>query len=111
MKRIEAIIQPHKLNQVIAALHALPQFPGYTVVDAFGQGHGRGEKGNYTYDNREGLLAHRRSLLVVLCPEDTASAIVNAILDAAHTGQAGDGLIDVTDVPAIYRIGNLENRA
>lgn len=110
MKRVEAIIQPHKLNQVITALHRLPQFPGFTVLDAFGQGHGRGEGGNYRYDNKEGLLAHRRSLLVVICPDESASTIVNTIISETHTGQPGDGIIDVVDVGALYRIGNAEAR-
>ncbi|MBN9555757.1 MAG: P-II family nitrogen regulator [Alphaproteobacteria bacterium] len=111
MKRIEAIIQPHKLNQVIAALHGLPQFPGFTVLDAFGQGHGRGEGGNYKYDNKEGLLAHRRCFLVVFCEDDFAITVVNTVIGATHTGQAGDGLIGVVDVDALYRIGSSEVRA
>ena len=108
MKRIEAIIQPHKLNQVITALHGLPKFPGFTVLDAFGQGHGRGEGGNYMYDNQEGLLAHRRCLLLVLCQDDSVSNIVTTIIGATHTGQPGDGVIGVMDVGTFYRIGNPE---
>ena len=41
MKRLEAFIQPHRLNKVIRALHELPRFPGFTVCNAHGQGHER----------------------------------------------------------------------
>jgi nitrogen regulatory protein PII len=41
MKRIEASLQQHRLNKVIHALRALPQFPGFTVFGAQDQGHGR----------------------------------------------------------------------
>ncbi len=111
MKRIEAIIQPHKLSKVVAALHALPHFPGFTVLDAHGQGHGRGKGGVFAYDNKEGLLYHRRSILFVLCEDEFATTIVEAIGGAAHTGRAGDGLISVVDVDAIIRIGKPEGRA
>ena len=111
MKRIEAIIQPHKLSKVVAALHALPHFPGFTVLDAHGQGHGRGKGGVFAYDNKEGLLYHRRSVLFVLCEAEFAPTIVDTIRSTAHTGRAGDGLISVTDVDAVVRIGKPEDRA
>jgi nitrogen regulatory protein P-II 1 len=110
MKRIEAIIQPHKLSKVVTALHALPHFPGFTVLDAHGQGHGRGKGGIFAYDNKEGLLYHRRSVLFVLCEAEFAEAIVATIKAAAHTGRAGDGLISVVDVDTVVRIGNPEGR-
>jgi len=111
MKRIEAIIQPHKLSKVVTALHALTDFPGFTVFDAHGQGHGRGKGGVFAYDNKEGLLYHRRQVLVILCEEGIASSIVATITAAAHTGRPGDGLIAVTDVQTYVRIGNAEARS
>jgi nitrogen regulatory protein P-II 1 len=111
MKRIEAIIQPHKLSKVVAALHALSHFPGFTVLDAHGQGHGRGKGGIFAYDNKEGLLYHRRSVLFVLCEAQFAQTIVETIKAAAHTGRAGDGLISVVDVDAVVRIGEPGDRA
>lgn len=105
MKRVEAIIQPHKLSKVVTALHALPHFPGFTVLDAHGQGHGRGKGGVFA---EEGLLYHRRCILFVLCGEDEVKAVMDTIKSAAHTGQAGDGLISVTDIDALVRIGKPE---
>ena len=50
MKRIEAFLPPHRLAPVIHQLHELPRFPGLTVLNAHGQGHGRGAGGHYAYD-------------------------------------------------------------
>jgi nitrogen regulatory protein P-II 1 len=47
MKEITAIIQPHTLSRVMHALHALPHFPGLTLLDAHGQGRGRGAGGAF----------------------------------------------------------------
>ena len=47
MKEIKAILQPHVLSRVIHALHELPHFPGLTVLDALGQGRGRGQGGTF----------------------------------------------------------------
>lgn len=41
MKEIKAILQPHALDRVVAALHRLPHFPRLAVRDRQGQGHGR----------------------------------------------------------------------
>lgn len=111
MKRIEAFIQPHKLREVISALHSLSNFPGFTVLDAYGQGHGRGDRGGYTYDNREGFLGHRCCQLVVISQDENVSTIVATIIGATHTGQQGDGIIDVVNVDSLFRIGKPEGRA
>ncbi len=111
MKRIEAIIQPYKLSKVVTAMHALPQFPGFTVFDAHGQGHGRGKGGTFAYDTKEGLLYHRRCVVVVMCEDEMASMIVDAIAVAAHTGQVGDGMITVVRVDTLLRIGQRESNS
>ena len=106
MKRIEAMIQPHKLSKVVSALHSLKHFPGFTVFDSHGQGHGRGQGGSFAYDSDQSLLFHRRCVVVIFCEADLSAEIIETIIQAAHTGQAGDGLIGVTDVDALSRIGN-----
>ena len=111
MKRIEAIIQLHKLSKVVTALHALPRFPGFTVLHAHGQGHGKGVGGVFAYDNKEGLLYNRCSVLLILCEAQSSTTIVETIRSAAHTGQAGDGLISIVDVDSIIRIGKPEGQA
>ena len=104
MKRIEAFIQPHRLGKVVSALHALPAFPGFTVLDAHGQGHGRGTGGHFAYEPNEGLLYHKRLCLIVICDNGEATAIADAIAKAAHTGKPGDGIVSICDVRQVLRI-------
>ncbi len=104
MKRIEAFIQPHRLNKVVTALHALPHFPGFTVTKSHGQGHGRGTGGHFSYTRDEGLLFHDRLVLLVICEEQDADGVVAAITSSAHTGNKGDGIVVVSDVSAVVHI-------
>ncbi len=106
MKRIEAFIQPHRLNRVVAALHRLERFPGFTVLHGHGQGHGRGTGGHHAFGSEEGLLFHDRRVLVVICEDDQAGTIVDAIRQAAHTGTRGDGVIAVSEIAEVLRIGS-----
>ena len=45
MKRIEAFLQPHRVSKVVAALHGLPRFPGFTVLEPTGRATGVGMAG------------------------------------------------------------------
>lgn len=104
MKRVEAFLQKHRLPKVIAALHAQLSFPGFTVFDVHGQGHGRGAGGHYVYGEEEGLLLHDRCVLVVICHNQQADDIADVIAKAAHTGNKGDGIITITALERVLRI-------
>lgn len=104
MKRIEAIIQPHRLKHVVLALHELPRFPGFTVVDTHGQGRGKGTGGHFVYEPDEGLVYHKRRMLIVVCEDKEARLIAELIAKAAHTGRAGDGLVAITTLDDALRI-------
>ncbi|MEG3806657.1 P-II family nitrogen regulator [Aerococcus mictus] len=104
MVRIEAFIQPHKVSKVVAALHGLPKFPGFTLLDAHGQGHGRGVGGEYAYEPSDGLLYHKRVALIVLCDKSDATLIATTIAQSAHTGNKGDGFLSVSEVSHVTRI-------
>jgi nitrogen regulatory protein PII len=103
MKRIEAYVQPHRLNKVVGALHALPSFPGFTVFDAHGQGHGRGAGGHYAY-GQDGLLFHEHRVVVMVCEDDEADRLAQTIAQAAHTGRKGDGIVVISEVTQLLRI-------
>lgn len=103
MKRIEATLQPHRLSKVVHALHALQHFPGFTVFNAQGQGHGRGEGGHYAYD--EHCLTYLdRKFLVIVCEDSEADMLADLIATVAHTGNRGDGIVLVSDVVEVRRI-------
>lgn len=104
MKEIKAIIGPHMLNKVIAALHALPHFPGMTISDCQGQGRGRGKGGHYEATTLDSVFLAKRVKLEVLCSDATCDELVRVIQAAAHTGNPGDGIIMVADLPRVVRI-------
>jgi len=104
MKRIEAFVQPHRLSKIVSALHALPHFPGFTVIDAHGQGQGRGSGGHYAYGESPGLLYHERCALVIVCDDGEADEIARTIAEAAHTGNRGDGIVVVSEVASMRRV-------
>lgn len=111
MMRIEAFIQPHKLGKVVSALHELPKFPGFTLLEAHGQGHGRGSGGEYVYDPSDGLLYHKRIVLIVICERDEADLIARTIAQSAHTGNRGDGLVAMSEVSHVARIRHSGDKA
>jgi nitrogen regulatory protein PII len=108
MQRIDAIIQPHRLRQVVLALHEMETFPGFTVTDANGQGRGKGKGGHFVYEQDEGLVYHRRRVLSVVCEDTEALSIAELIAKAAHTGRAGDGLVTITPVARVLRIRDVK---
>ena len=101
MKRIEGFIRAHRMPKVVAALHALPHFPGFTIVDCHGQGEGRGEGGHFVYDPDEGIQYHKSQIVIVICPDEEAQAIAETIARAGCTGETCDGLVAITDVPQV----------
>lgn len=103
MKEIKAIIQPHMLQKVMDALHALPHFPGVTVSDCQGQGRGRGQGGHFEPTD-ETIFFAKKLELEVFCADAQADEITRAIQQAAHTGNAGDGIIMVADLHRVIRI-------
>ena len=103
MKQITAIIQPHMLGKVEHALHALPHFPGFTLLRA--KGHGRGRAAGHTYHPTEwDLDEHNKVALFILCSDEFAPPIVDAIRQGAHTGLPGDGIISVCEATEVVRI-------
>lgn len=103
MKQIIAVIQPHMLNKVEHALHALPHFPGFTLLRA--KGHGRGRASGHAWHPTEwDLDEHDKVALLIVSSNALAPQIVEAIRQNAHTGLPGDGLIVVTDASEIVRI-------
>jgi nitrogen regulatory protein PII len=103
MKRIEGFLAPHRLTPVIHKLHELPRFPGLTIVNAHGQGHGRGEGGHFAYD-KDCLTYLDRKLLIVICEDAEASAIAELIATVAHTGNRADGIVVISDASQVIRI-------
>ena len=104
MKKIEAIIQPHKLDEVKEALLGIG-VDGMTVSEV--RGHGRQKGHTEVYRGQEykvDLLPKVKIELVV--PSARADEIVRALSAAARSGRVGDGKVFVTDVVDAIRIRN-----
>lgn len=103
MKEIKAVIQPHMLSRVMEALHAVPHFPGVTVSDCQGQGRGLGKGGQFEATNETVFFA-KKVKLELFCADAVCDDLVEVIQVAARTGNAGDGVIMVVDLPRVVRI-------
>jgi nitrogen regulatory protein P-II 1 len=104
MKKIEAIIQPHKLDEVKDALLGIG-VDGMTVSEV--RGHGRQKGHTETYRGQEykvDLLPKVKIELVVTSAR--ADEIVRTLAAAARSGKVGDGKVFVTDVLDAIRIRN-----
>jgi nitrogen regulatory protein P-II 1 len=104
MKKIEAIVQPHRFENVKEALKGIG-IDGMTISEVRGHGRQKGHKEVYRgMEYIVDLLPKVKIELVV--PDDRCNAVVSALLLAARTGQIGDGKIFVFDVANAIRIRN-----
>jgi nitrogen regulatory protein P-II 1 len=102
MKKIEAIIQPFKLEQVKEALHQL-SVQGMTVTEVKGFGRQKGLREVYRGMEYQVDFLPKVKLEVVV-PEEKAKVITEAIITNARTGRIGDGKIFVYPVAEVIRI-------
>jgi nitrogen regulatory protein P-II 1 len=106
MHKIEAVLQPSKLDTVKEALIEIG-ISGMTITDV--RGHGRQKGHTEFYRGREysvDLLPKVKVEMVVT--DDLVDKAVQTIVDAAKTGKIGDGKIFVTRVDEAVRIRNNE---
>jgi nitrogen regulatory protein P-II 1 len=106
MLKIEAVIQPAKLDAVKEALIAIG-IDGMTILEA--RGHGRQKGHSEFYRGREytiDLLPKVKLEMVVR--DEMREKATEAILGAARTGHIGDGKIFVSRVDDAIRIRNDE---
>ena len=104
MKKIEAVIQPFKLDEVKEALKSIG-IDGMTITEVRGHGRQKGHKEVYRgQEYNVDLLPKVKVELVV--PSERTDEIMNAIIGAARTDKIGDGKIFVYDVQEAIRIRN-----
>lgn len=106
MQKIEAVIQPSKLDAVKDALVEIG-VSGMTILEA--RGHGRQKGHTEFYRGREysvDLLPKVKLELVV--SDEMLEAAIQAIITTARTGAIGDGKIFVSKIDEAIRIRNDE---
>ncbi len=107
MKRIEAVIQPFKLDDVREALKAIG-VDGMTIYDVRGHGRQKGHKEVYRGQEYEVDLLPKVKVEAVV-NDDRVDETVKAIVEAARTGKIGDGKVFITAVEDAVRIRNGES--
>ncbi len=106
MKKIEAIIQPFKLDDVREALKGAG-IDGMTITEV--RGHGRQKGHTEVYRGHEYTVDLLPKVKLEMIMQDAAvDRAVDAILKAAHTGKIGDGKIFIYPVEEAIRIRNEE---
>jgi nitrogen regulatory protein P-II 1 len=102
VKKVEAIIKPHKLDDVKAALTQVG-IQGMTVSEVRGFGRQKGHKEQYRGAEYTVDLVPKVKVEVVI-GDASLAAVVEAITRAARTGEIGDGKIFVSTLESVSRI-------
>ena len=108
MKLIKAIVRPSKVDEVKDALAKL-NVSGVTVTEVRGHGKQKGHTAIYRGQEYSVSLLPKMELEVVV-PDELTDDAVKAIIQAARTGEIGDGRVFVLPVGQSFRIrtGELE---
>ena len=101
MVKVEAVVIRERVETVIDAVEEETGHVGVTVVEAVGHGRQRG----ITHEYRGRVFESRflpKALLVFLVDDERADAVVEAVADAARSGnEAGDGIVWTTPAGSV----------
>ena len=109
MKLIKSIIRPNKVDDVKEALDKLG-ISGLTVTEVRGHGKQKGHTAIYRGKEYNVSLLPKMQIEVVVS-DAGADDVVKAIVQAAKTGEIGDGRVFVLPVEETYRIRTGEKAA
>ncbi len=102
MKKVEAIIRPFKLDEVkIALVNA--GVVGMTVSEVRGFGRQKGQTERYRGSEYTVEFLQKLKIEIVV-EDDQVEMVVDKVINAARTGEIGDGKIFVSPVERIIRI-------
>ncbi len=107
MKRIDAVIRPHKLEEVKEALIEAG-IKGMTISEVRGIGRQKGQTEIYRGSEYKIDFIPKIKLEIIL-PDSLLEKAVSIILSAAKTGQVGDGKIFVSTIDEAIRVRTEEN--
>lgn len=97
MKEIRAIIRPHKLDEVLNALHKIGRLPSVVSCQV-----------TTTNVGAEFYKSEPMTRIELMIPDELVESVAGLILQAAHTGNAGDGRIFIIpmDDSIVIRTGD-----
>ncbi|MBU1670349.1 MAG: P-II family nitrogen regulator [Actinobacteria bacterium] len=102
MKKIEAVIRPDKLDDVLSRLGDL-SYPGVTISEVRGHGKQKGVKHMWRGTEYTVTYLPKIKIEVVVLDEDEGR-VTDAIVVAARTGAIGDGKVFISDVKDAIRV-------
>jgi nitrogen regulatory protein P-II 1 len=111
VKLVTALVKPFKLDEIKDALSKLG-LNGMTITEATGFGRQRGH--TEVYRGAEYTVEFVPKVRIeVLADDDEARRVADTIVEAARTGQIGDGKVWISPVDAIIRVrtGELDHDA
>ena len=109
MKLIKSIVRPNKVDDVKDALAKL-NISGMTVTEVRGHGKQKGHTAIYRGKEYNVSLLPKMQIETVV-PDAVVDDVVKAIIDAARSGEIGDGRVFVMPVAASYKIRTGESEA
>ena len=96
MKEIKAVVGPQKLQQMHAAMRAVPGFPGMTVTKA-GASPAPGPRAKQTI--KQELTDHiTRWRIEIVVPDELAEPLYAAVVESLSSGAPGDSMVWISDV-------------
>ncbi len=104
MKRIDAMIPSKKRHVAVTAIMDTG-IPGLTIAEIRGRGSGKRPLVTAARASVRYIAEYNRTdLIAIIVDESKVQQVVNAIMNAAHTGKAGDGKIFVSTIEDIYDV-------
>ena len=107
MKKIEAVIQPHKLDEVKEALIGIG-VNGITISEVRGHGRQKGHTEVYRGAEYKVDLLPKVKLEMIVASAN-ANQVIETLAAAARSGKIGDGKIFVSSIEDVIRIRNGEH--
>lgn len=102
MKKIEAIVKPHKLDDVKEGLNEIG-IQGMTITEV--KGYGRQKGHTEIYRGAEYMVDFLPKIKIeIVVPADVADQVVDKIRESANTGKIGDGKIFVLPIERVVRV-------
>src|SRR5512140_1668302 len=102
MKLIKSIVRPNKVDEVKDALTKIG-IGGMTVTEVRGHGRQKGHTAIYRGKEYNVSLLPKMQIETVVA-DNLVESTIKAIVNAAKTGEIGDGRVFVTAVEASYKI-------
>ena len=109
MKLIKAIVRPNKVDDIKDALGKV-NISGMTVTEVRGHGRQKGHTAIYRGKEYNVSLLPKMEVEVVV-PDNMTDDVVKAVVQAARTGEIGDGRVFVIPVGRSYKIRTGEKEA